>query len=318
MRNMRGIFLALVVVITLVVPRYTVAQDEARYFPETGHWVTGKFLDFYESVAYPELLYGYPITDAFQTASVPQNPGLLVQYFQKVRLEYHPENPSELEVVRSPLGEYLYEINGPGIARPSSSLLGSCRKLPADGFPVCYDFLKFYDAYGGIAQFGYPISTIEYHHDRMVQNFQWARFEWRFDLPPGERIVISDLGKQYFDLYESSMRLLPNADDYIANVLSLKTRAFLSKAVAAPDDSLILYVIVQDQNLQGVQGTQVSVIVRFSNGIENRYLLDPTNEHGFTRFSFDLHNAPYGMAEILVTVSNDLLQTQTRTSLRIW
>ncbi len=313
-----GFIVLLVLSISLAAPTYMAAQDDARYFSETGHWVTGDFLRFYERVSDPVQVYGYPITDAFQTGSVPQHPGMLVQYFQKARLEYHPENRPELQVTISPLGEYAYEKDGPGKVVPTAPLLGRCRNIPADGFPVCYDFLTFFDAYGGIGQFGYPISRVEYHNGRMVQYFQKTRFEWHNELPTGEEVTLTYLGKQYFDLNESPTWLLPNTADYVANVLSLKAHAFIDKAAAAPDDTLTLYVIVEDQNLQAVPGAQVNVVVRFPNGAENRYVLDLTDEHGVTQLSFDLRDAHLGRAEVFVTVTNNLLKTQTRTSFRIW
>lgn len=318
MRTRWAILLTLVLLFTLLEPGNTAAQGEARYFPETGHWVTGNFLRLFESVTDPLQVYGFPITDAFQTESVPQNPGMLVQYFEKVRFEYHPENPAELEVVVSDLGEQIYDIDGPGRVLSFQTLLARCRNIPADGYPVCYAFLTFYDAYGGIAQFGYPISEIEYHEGRMVQYFQKARFEWHPELPPGSQVTLTDLGRQFFDLYESPILLLPNMEDYAANLLKLHAHAFVSKAVAAPDDTLTLYVVVQDQNLHPVNNAQVSVVVRFSDGVEKLYLMDLTNEHGITLLSFDFQDAAFGVAEIEVTVSSSLLQTQTHTFFRVW
>ena len=105
------------------------------------------------------------------------------------------ENPLELEVVISPLGEYMYENDGPGRAVPVSPLLAHCRNIPADGYPVCYAFLTFFDAYGGIAQFGYPISGIEYQDNRMVQYFQRARMDYDPSKPAGQRISLANLGQ---------------------------------------------------------------------------------------------------------------------------
>ena len=318
MRTRWAILLTLVLLLSLLEPQNTVAQDEARFFPETGHWVTGDFLRVFESITDPLQVYGFPITDAFQTEAIPQFPGMLVQYFQKVRFEYHPENPSGLEVEISPLGEYLYDIDGPGRALPFSALLEHCRNIPAGGFPVCYSFLTFFDAYGGIAQFGYPVSGIEFHDNRMVQYFQKARFEWHPELPAGSRVTLTNLGQIFFDQYESPILLLPNLEDYAANVLSLQAHAFVSPAVAAPDDSISLFVVVQDQNLHPVANAQVSVVVTFSDGEEKLFLMDLTNEHGITQLSFDFQDAALGIAEIKATVSSSLLQTQTRTSFRIW
>lgn len=313
-----AIMLSIVLLISLFVSNVAVAQAVARYFPETGHWVRGDFLRAYESVPDPLLVYGFPITEAIQTESVPQNPGMLVQYFHKVRFEYHPENPPGQEIVISPLGEYLYQTDGPGKVVPVYPLLANCRNIPADGFPVCYDFLSFFDANGGVDQFGYPISGIEYQGGRMVQHFQLARFEWHPELPAGPRVTLTDLGRRYFDLIETPILRLPAFEDYQTNLISINAHAFMNKAVSAPDDALTLYVIVQDQNLYPVANAQVSVVIRFSDGDEIRYLMDLTNEHGVTKLTFDFQDASYGFAEVEVTVSSSLLQTQTQTTFRIW
>lgn len=318
MRRHWTILLTLALIFASLEPMPSLAQAEKRYFPETGHWVTGDFLVLYESVPDPLQVYGFPITEAFQSESVPQNPVLLVQYFEKARFEYHPENPPGFDVTISPLGEYTLEINGQGKEVRVNTLLAGCETIPVDGFPVCYDFLTFFKDYGGVDQFGYPITGIQYQGGRLVQYFQRARFEWHPELPSGSKITLTKLGRQYFDLYESPILLLLNLQEYQPNLLSLHVHAFLNKPIAFADDTLNLSVIVQDQNLHPVENAQVSVEVRFSDGAENLYLMDLTDEHGITRLSFTFTDASYGMAELVVTVSSSLLQTQTRTSFRVW
>ncbi|MDE3076791.1 MAG: hypothetical protein KGJ86_15345, partial [Chloroflexota bacterium] len=63
-----------------------VANDGShRYFPQTRHVVAYGFLGFFESNG-GAAAFGYPISEAFQDAQ-----GHTVQYFQRARLEYHPE-----------------------------------------------------------------------------------------------------------------------------------------------------------------------------------------------------------------------------------
>jgi hypothetical protein len=57
--------------------------DERQYFPQTGHWVRGEFLRKYNSVDNPEVVFGYPITEAFQE----QFRGRVIQYFNYARFE---------------------------------------------------------------------------------------------------------------------------------------------------------------------------------------------------------------------------------------
>jgi hypothetical protein len=59
-----GLVIALLIISATVSPGITYAQGPAaRYFPETGHWVAGQFLDFYESIPAQSWFYGYPITE---------------------------------------------------------------------------------------------------------------------------------------------------------------------------------------------------------------------------------------------------------------
>jgi hypothetical protein len=295
------------------------AQDGVpRYFPETGHWVSGKFLEYYESAPDPLLVYGYPITEAFQTDSAPQIPGLLVQYFQRARFEYRPDNPVSLQVVISPLGEYAYDVDEPGDVAQVSPNLSACRRIPQDGYPVCYAFLSFFDKHGGIAQFGYPISEIELHDGMLVQYFQRARFEWHPERPAGRRVVLTNLGEQYFSKHESPIRLLPNQDNAPALVLSLQAHAFVSQAVVSPDESQTLYVVVQDQNLQPVSGAMVSVVVTLPGDGQKPLILPATNEFGITSVVISPSETKLGIAQIDVTVTSYPLETKTRTSFRIW
>jgi hypothetical protein len=174
-KRLRPSLFTAILLVFLAVPLWlALAQTEdARYFPETGHWITGDFLQMYDRVPDPLLVFGYPITDAFETQSVAQSPGLVVQYFQRARFELHPENPVELRVVLSPLGEYIYQVDGSGVVVPVSANLTACRRIPDDGFPVCYAFLEFFDANGDCPVWvsGFEI---EIHNDMMVQYFDRA------------------------------------------------------------------------------------------------------------------------------------------------
>ena len=316
-KPLRQSLLAVILLVCVgLLARLALAQTEGgRYFAETGHWVTGDFLQVYDSAPDALLVYGYPITDAFANSN-----GLTIQYFQRARFELHPENPVELRVVLSPLGEYVYQVDGPGEVVPVSSNLTACRNIPEDGFPVCYAFLEFFDAYGGIAQFGYPISELEIHNDLMVQYFQRARFEWHPELPSGQRVVLTDLGSRYFSLYENPARLLPSLEsENIPNtVLSLQARAFVGRAVMPASGTQIVYIVVQDQNLRPVENVQVTVVVRLPTGEEARYVTTLTNDHGVTSLPFTFRGQPNGIAEIFIFVTSDEMEDRTRTSFRVW
>ena len=69
-------------------------DPEAKYYPETGHYLQAPFRDYWENNG--DLpVFGYPISEMLL-----EN-GLLVQYFERARFERHPENagtPYEIEL----------------------------------------------------------------------------------------------------------------------------------------------------------------------------------------------------------------------------
>lgn len=282
------------------------AQGEVRYYPETGHSVSGAFLEKYLSVEEPEVLFGYPITEAFKDKN-----GLLVQYFQKVRFEQAKDG----KVNPTPIGKIIYT---PGKSLPVLNS-SACRTVGEKR--VCYTFLEFFDAYGGTAQFGYPISEFEIFNDRIVQYFEYARFEWYPSNPPGQRVLIANLGEVLFDLNKEDARLLDPvkpANEAIT-VLSLQASAFVTRATTAREDIQTLFVIVKDQNRQPVSNAEVRFEVRYPNGSSKAFTMpNKTNQAGFTFMSFPISSSQNGVVEVVVTVLYNNQQKTTRTSFRIW
>jgi hypothetical protein len=291
----------------------TAHMGPVRYFPETGHTIRGDFLIAYEEAIDPIRIYGYPITEPF----INQTTGRLIQYFQKAHFELIPENPPQLRVHRTLLGEILYTKGEP--IRVSSDL-PACRYFQETDKSVCYAFLDFFNAYGGVSQFGYPFSEIEIRNDRIVQYFQRARFEWRPELPSGQRVVISDLGRMYFDVRRENIEhQRPVSEANIPQViLSLQTRAFVVQPVIGKEGSQTLFVVVQDQNLLSISHAEVSFVVKYPSGKEVQYDMPATNAHGITSLSFETNEVHYGVAEISVFVHHAKIQEQTRASFRIW
>jgi hypothetical protein len=309
------IFIALIFVVAGLTWQATMAQaTNARYFPETGHWVTDEFLIKYLDSPNPRTLYGNPITEAFVDSF-----GIQVQYFEKVRFELDSSLPQGLQVKLSPLGEYLYQ-EGQVLSTPTN--FPACRYFPESDHSVCYSFLDFFEGHGGISQFGYPISGFEIHEDWIVQYFQNARFEWHPENLYGEYVVVSDLGYRYFnDRGEDPRRLNPiiEEDNLIVPVLRLRPKAFVSSAVLPLGETQTLYVIVQDQNLQPVPDAQVEFMIEFSDGSIQEFRISDTNESGVSTFNFKVSTNAKGIAQIFVVVTYDnSLTGQTRTSFQIW
>jgi hypothetical protein len=69
-----------------------------RYFTETGHTLTSRFYNYWNNNG-GLALFGYPISEPLQEG------GILVQYFERNRFEYHPQNAgTRYEVLLGLLG----------------------------------------------------------------------------------------------------------------------------------------------------------------------------------------------------------------------
>lgn len=80
--------------------RAATALPGARYFPETGHNLSGSFLSFWSAHGGLEI-FGYPITEVRDEWSPTSGKMLKVQYFERSKFELHPEfagTPSEVQL----------------------------------------------------------------------------------------------------------------------------------------------------------------------------------------------------------------------------
>ena len=289
------------------------AQDGAtdKYFPETGHRVSGEFWQYYRSFANANLIFGYPLTEAFTDVKS----GRLVQYFTRARFELYPEDLTQ-KVHLTNLGSAIY-VPGQGV--DIFTPIG-CRSF-SSGFPVCFSFLDFFDKNGGETVFGKPISSFQFLNGRITQYFEHARFDWYPEYGEGQKVVLADLGRIYFDFAkEDANRLqpLPVVDNHVDVVLGLHTRAFVWKAVTQPNDQQVIYVIVQDQTLRPVFNAKVTITVYWSNGSPaGRELL--TNANGVVVLPFPVQNQSYGsLVTVDVKVEYQGIKDSAVTSFRIW
>ena len=315
MNAARRFIIFLVILPLLLAPLRTVqaqAPENEQYFPETGHTVKGDFLRFYRNNPDPALLFGYPITEQFTSRD-----GKVIQYFERARFETDGNLAGGPSLQITPLGKLLYEPGGPklDINNPAA-----CKTFQT-GYPVCFAFLDFYLAHGGETQFGNPISPFEIHENLIVQYFEKARFEWRADRPEGQRVVLSDLGRLYFNrLGENQMQLRPirSLDATISAILSLHARAFVKNAITQTSGQQTVYVVVQSQTNQPVSGANGMATIHFSDDHAEEYYFT-TNSSGLGSFSFNFENQAAGkLIPIEIVVTYQGLGARTTTSFRVW
>ena len=82
------------------------------YFPETSHTLTGPFLQFWkQGGGLP--VFGYPISEPIVEKNADDGKSYTVQYFERTRLEYHPEfTDNPLPVLEGLLGNDLIRSGG--------------------------------------------------------------------------------------------------------------------------------------------------------------------------------------------------------------
>lgn len=272
------------------------AQQESRYFKETGHNVSGAFLRFYDQHG-GLAIFGYPLTTVFS-----EN-GRDVQYFQRVRMELHAEGIDGPHIELGMLGQEL------DYAKPA--LLSS--EIPSPDHPdrfyfavtghsVSFAFLDFYRNKGDVEFFGYPITEWVIEPDgRISQYFQRAKMAWYPENAPGTRVQLGMLGTIYVEQYVDPVHKKPEAPEISSGtptvspvptvdslrVADLRVSATLERPIIGGQDKQVVYVYVISQDDHGVPGASVSLVLQYQDGRTDQVSLEPTNANGYTQLEFE-------------------------------
>ncbi len=188
------------------------AQTSERCFPETGECISGRIREFWEqNGGLP--VFGFPTTP--QRAETVEGQTYQVQWFERNRLELHPENAPPYDVLLGRLGVVSLEqrnLDWREFAR--STPLDNCLYFSETQQNVCEPFLSYWRADGlefdgqpgtsyaeSLALFGLPLSgtRIERLHDGreyVVQWFERARFELHPENEPPYNVLFGLLGNE--------------------------------------------------------------------------------------------------------------------------
>src|SRR5204863_6755960 len=110
--------------------------------------------------------------------------GALGYLLHDAGIVFSPAGPYIIVVMASNMDDYgTAWTQMPELSRQVYNYFTSRSSSPALYFPqtrqsVGHDFLKFWHSYGGVQQFGYPISPEQMQGNVLVQQFERARFEW--------------------------------------------------------------------------------------------------------------------------------------------
>jgi subtilisin family serine protease len=168
--------------------------DGTTYFPATGHTLSGTFKSYWQANGGLPI-FGYPTSQEF-TERGDDGRDYTVQYFERHRLELHPENAPPYHVLLSRLGNDTLQRGGRDwFTFPKGAPQPGCMFFESTGHSLCGAFLNYWRANGlefdsrrgkseaeSLALFGQPLSEpqIEVSSDGqqyMVQWFERARFE---------------------------------------------------------------------------------------------------------------------------------------------
>ena len=335
----RGLVHMLIMIGLICIPSPIFAQQpETQYFPETDHTVRGQFLHFFSEHGSLDV-FGLPISEEIVEG------GVRVQYFQNVRLEWHPENPRPYQVQPGLLGDLV------GVSQPPVSLAEippanrpDERFYPQTGHTVKQGFLTFFDYYGGLDLFGYPISEMIAEPDgRIVQWFQRAQLEW---IPnnAGGRVQLAPLGNQVFKqkyperALELDILPVPSEErnvqafgiepestaspNSIGLVMpkALRIAVSLQHAVTGGPNrgQQQVSVYVTDENDTGVPNASVELLISSEVGAQ-KLMMPPTDRRGVAAVSFEIGQVTPGSKVVIsAQASYGTQSAATETSFLPW
>ncbi|MEZ4571783.1 MAG: PQQ-dependent sugar dehydrogenase [Thermomicrobiales bacterium] len=234
------------------------AQENCQTFEETGFEVCGDLLTFWQNNGGLPV-FGYPITAADEEVSPETGESHTVQYFERERLESHPENEQPYDVLLGRLGVQMLELNDRDWESFPKMDSSAEHYFPETGFAIAPEFWDYWSSHGleygdpgysfreSLLLFGYPISQpqMETNPDGdnvLTQWFERARFEYHPDNEPEFQVLLGRLGAEYINRTEE-----PGDGETTEVAAELVAENLVSPLMVAeaPDDSGRLYIVDQ-------------------------------------------------------------------------
>ena len=188
------------------------AQTDKRCFSETGFCIQGRIREYWEQNGGLDV-FGYPTTD--QHVETVEGKPYQVQWFERNRLELHPENAQPYDVLLGRLGaDRLGQQNRDWNGFPKSLQAASCQYFAQTGHSICEPFLTYFRTHGlnfhngstrtfdeNLALFGLPLDDPEVETnssgDRVLtQWFERARMEYHPGNEPRYQVLLGLLGNE--------------------------------------------------------------------------------------------------------------------------
>jgi len=212
---------ALLTMLVLALGARAQAQSNQRCFPETGQCISGRIRTFWEENGGLGV-FGYPITP--QRPETTPSGTFESQWFERTRLELHPENVPPYDVLLGRAGDIRLRQEGHDWstfpkADPSIANTYGCVFVAQTQHSVCGLFLTVYRSFGlsfpgvsdisveeSLGLFGLPLSepapeVLEDGRTYVVQWFERARFEYHPENVSPYNVLFGRLGADILDTY---------------------------------------------------------------------------------------------------------------------
>jgi hypothetical protein len=204
-RHYRALLVMAVLVPALSLDLQPPAQAQSadcRVFPETGKSICGRMLTYWQEHGGLAQL-GLPLSDERPEISELDGKTYTVTYFERAVLERHPENTAPYDILGSLLGLFTYQQKYPkGTPGQQPNTTPGSILFPETGKRLGGRFLAYWQANGGLAQQGYPI-TDEFTEmsdldgkPYRAQYFERAVFEHHPENAAPYDVLLTQLGTQ--------------------------------------------------------------------------------------------------------------------------
>jgi hypothetical protein len=304
---------------------------DTRYFEETEHNVSGEFLRFYDAYG-GRGIFGYPLT------RVLVENGREVQYFQRARMELHPDKPAGERVQLGNLGVELGYTQPPvPLSQIPPSGHPDKRFFQSTGHTLSFAFLDFYDSHEGPTVLGDPISewTIELN-GRIAQYFQRGKLEWYPENPAGLRVQPGMLGTIYVEQFVDPIyteRELPysrrtppaltptpeGAAPLPAAVTDLRLRVTVKYPIIGLNGTQTIFAYVLDQEGRGVPGVRPEIELVYRDGTMDQRTGEATDDNGHSQVDLEIDEpAPGYVVLVNVRARHQTLEARTHTAFLPW
>lgn len=197
------------------------------YFPLTGHTLQSTFKIYWEQHGGLEQ-FGYPLTEEYNELNPEDNKTYRVQWFERARFEYHPENQPPYNVLLGLLGKQLLNSQSNPTTPPPASGGSGTVTAPTDRIgPVTI--------VSGVS----PLPLTQAEYDTLQNKFEAGGFKnLQFGVYTGK--VSPDAIANFYRTE------LPKAGFKVSQDLKLQTSTLLSYSRGTTEQANIITGIVDD------------------------------------------------------------------------